>query len=102
VIGFLTRWLGPALSSPPQASDERFAILTPTECAVIFRTLKCCDCGEGRLCPATDPSGYMEPVACSHCGSEFNLFISQDFCHGERLSPPGPRDLGERAHLYGL
>jgi hypothetical protein len=40
--------------------------------------------------------------ACGHCGSEFNITILPAICLGERISPPGPRALGERGRLYGL
>jgi hypothetical protein len=74
--------------------------LTPDECRLIFQTGRCPDCGGG-LCEG--PRGGMSVnYACMECYSEFNLIWVLGMVVGERISDKGPRQLGDRASVYGL
>jgi hypothetical protein len=58
----------PRITRSQQTDGER---LTPWEIWHIFTTLKCCDCGTGRI--IAGPTGAAtEMIMCEHCHSEFS------------------------------
>ncbi len=74
--------------------------LTAWEQDQIRRTGRCPDCG-GEL--RQGPHGGMAiNHLCLKCSSEFSLTFIGEAVIGERISDPGPRDVGERAWAYGL
>jgi hypothetical protein len=73
--------------------------LTPDECRLVFQTGRCPDCGGG-LSPGPS-GGISRNCACLICSSEFNLTWLPGAVIGERISDKGPRELGDRANLYG-
>jgi hypothetical protein len=82
-----------------ERSSKEMDHLTSDEGRLIFQTGRCPDCGGG-LAPG--PSGGLSKnCACMMCGSEFNLTWVTGAVMGERISDRGPRELGDRANLYG-
>lgn len=74
--------------------------LTFHEQEIIRDTARCPDCGgEFKEGPH---GGLAINCICLTCHSEFNLTIIADAVIGERISDAGPRDMGERARVYGL
>jgi hypothetical protein len=102
----------PSHPLPPLADHQRSKCdgerLTPEEERWMSTYGQCCDCGTGALW--CGPQGGMSTnIACDNCGSEFSAILHYTgkdgyptLFAGERISPPGPRDLGERGRLYGL
>ncbi len=86
--------------SEPSLSHKDGEKLTEYEINLIKSTKKCPDCG-GELCSGPE-GGCSLNTACSVCYSEFNLMLAPGWISGDRISDKGPRDLGDRAGLYGL
>ncbi len=86
---------------PVTTSSRDGEHLTEHELHLISKYSACPDCQVGQLLEG--PSGGCSTnYLCDNCGSEFNLAVLPGWqAVGERISPKGPRDPGNRWNLYG-
>ena len=101
----LRQWFESATATKPRTIELRSTAdgeeLTGDESLWIYATATCPDCGIGELRNGPE-GGISRNVACVNCGSEFNIVWLDTCCLGDRISDPGPRDIGDRKMFYGL